>query len=207
MQNQRQSQEELEQKLNKIIEKFEYLKTTQLNDPEAVQSLKKDMEILQSKIHYLKEKIQYQRVEPTEKKRYLLSSAYFSNRMENSVSVMTDVQIEMLEQNICELFYKSQKTRGIRWMDKELFFSLMRKMEVLPYMWGNIYEYRQEDWTIGQHSCQRLIAELELFLEAVEALPQKYRFVKHWVYCPKKIEYKMRAYCILAEYFEYYLIS
>lgn len=115
-------------------------------------------------------------------------------------------RLKKLEWEIHSFF---EKTRGLGhkgMVSKEDFYANMRKIEVLPYLWTKIYELNRKDMMLGTDlSCQKLIDNLEDFIEEAKGLSKKRKVMGKWIYCPKEVEQKMEGYKKLGEYFELYI--
>ncbi|MGX7245404.1 hypothetical protein ACWOC1_11240 [Enterococcus quebecensis] len=115
-------------------------------------------------------------------------------------------RLKKLEWEIHSFF---QQTRGLGhkgMMPKDDFYTNIRKIEVLPYLWASVYEREKKDILLGNElSCNQLVNDLNDFLEEVAVLSKKRKVMGKWIYCPKEVEQKMEGYKRLSEYLEAYL--
>jgi hypothetical protein len=115
-------------------------------------------------------------------------------------------RLKKLEWDIHTFFQKGRGLGHKGMMAKDDFYANIRQIEVLPYLWGSVYEREKKDILLGNElSCQQLIDDLADFLEEVDVLSRKRKVMGKWIYCPKEVEQKMEGYKLLSEYLETYL--
>ena len=115
-------------------------------------------------------------------------------------------QLKKLEWDIHAIFNRDIGIGHRGMVAKETFRTNLKKMDVLPYLWNSVYKKEQRDILLGNDlSCQRLINELNDFLEETKHFAQKRKVMGKWVYCPKEVEQKMEGYKLLNDYLELYL--
>ncbi|MBO0470355.1 hypothetical protein JZO66_07340 [Enterococcus sp. DIV0242_7C1] len=115
-------------------------------------------------------------------------------------------RLKKLEWDIHTYFQKGRSVGHKGMMAKDDFYANIRQIEVLPYLWGTVYEKEKKDILLGNElSCQQLVDDLADFLEEVEVLSRKRKVMGKWIYCPKEVEQKMEGYKLLSEYLETYI--
>ncbi|MGX7201591.1 hypothetical protein BCR22_08825 [Enterococcus plantarum] len=115
-------------------------------------------------------------------------------------------RLKKLEWAIHSFFQQGRGSGHKGMMPKDNFYANIRQIEVLPYLWASVYEREKKDILLGNElSTQRLINELNDFLEEIEVLSKKRKVMGKWIYCPKEVEQKMEGYKLLSEYLETYL--
>lgn len=115
-------------------------------------------------------------------------------------------RLKKLEWDIHSFFQQGRGVGHKGMMPKADFYTNIRKIEVLPYLWASIYEREKKDILLGNElSTQQLINDLNDFLEEVNILSKKRKVMGKWIYCPKEVEQKMEGYKLLSEYLETYL--
>lgn len=115
-------------------------------------------------------------------------------------------RLKKLEWEIHSFF---EKTRGMGhkgMVSKDDFQKNMKEIEGLPSLWTKVYELNKQDLILGTDlSCQKLIADLDVFIPEATGLFKKRRVMGKWIYCPKEVEQKLEGYKRLGEYFELYI--
>ncbi|MCB5951224.1 hypothetical protein LI951_04010 [Enterococcus sp. BWT-B8] len=117
-------------------------------------------------------------------------------------------RLKKLEGEIYSSFKRVKGGIGSRGMvSKEDFYSNIRQIEVLPYLWSTIEtgDEPQDMLLNNELSCQQLVNSVPTFLDEVEELASKRKVMGKWIYCPKEVEQKMEGFKLLNEYFELYL--
>lgn len=115
-------------------------------------------------------------------------------------------RLKKLEWDIHSYFQKGRGLGHKGMMSKDDFYTNIRQIEVLPYLWASVFERERKDILLGNElSCQQLIDDLKDFLEEISILSQKRKVMGKWIYCPKEVEQKMEGYKLLSEYLEIYL--
>ncbi|MBO0474137.1 hypothetical protein JZO86_10540 [Enterococcus ureasiticus] len=141
------------------------------------------------------------------KKSWALDEGYNQNSTDSHDSQGPSLRrLKKLEWDIHSFF---QQGRGIGhkgMMPKDDFYANIRQIEVLPYLWASVYEREKKDILLGNElSSQKLIDDLNDFLEEIDVLSKKRKVMGKWIYCPKEVEQKMEGYKLLSEYLETYL--
>lgn len=115
-------------------------------------------------------------------------------------------RLKKLEWDIHSFFQQGRGMGHKGMMPKADFYTNIRKIEVLPYLWASVYEREKKDILLGNElSTQQLVNDLNDFLEEVNVLSKKRKVMGKWIYCPKEVEQKMEGYKLLSEYLETYL--
>ncbi|MGX7149732.1 hypothetical protein [Enterococcus ureasiticus] len=115
-------------------------------------------------------------------------------------------RLKKLEWDIHSFFQQGRGMGHKGMMPKDDFYANIRQIEVLPYLWASVYEREKKDILLGNElSSQKLIDDLNDFLEEIDVLSKKRKVMGKWIYCPKEVEQKMEGYKLLSEYLETYL--
>lgn len=115
-------------------------------------------------------------------------------------------RLKKLEWDIHSYFQKGRGLGHKGMISKDDFYTNIRQIEVLPYLWASVFERERKDILLGNElSCQQLIDDLKDFLEEISILSQKRKVMGKWIYCPKEVEQKMEGYKLLSEYLDIYL--
>ncbi|MFK4567537.1 hypothetical protein [Enterococcus sp. UD-01] len=129
-----------------------------------------------------------------------------NDKQHSKRDIATLSHLKKLEWDIHALFQVSRGIGHRGMLPKKEFYTSIRKIEVLPYLWLSVFEREKRDILLGNElSCQQLIDALPEFLEEVNEISQKRKVMGKWLYCPKEIEHKIAGYELLSEYFEVYL--
>lgn len=115
-------------------------------------------------------------------------------------------RLKKLEWDIHSFFQQGRGLGHKGMLPKADFYTNIREIEVLPYLWASVYEREKKDILLGNElSTQQLIDDLADFLEEVKVLSKKRKVMGKWIYCPKEVEQKMEGYKLLSEYLETFL--
>lgn len=137
------------------------------------------------------------------------NAIYIDNFKPNDLSLSHEYavkELEKLEEQIPTYFGEANIhliQRGK--IKKEDFYPTLRKIEIVPYLWFNIFRKEKKDILIGNElSCKQLVDELSIFLEEIENTERKKLIRSKWIYFSKEVEQKIEGYKLFSDYLELY---
>lgn len=136
-------------------------------------------------------------------------SIYIDNFKPNDLSLSHEYavkELEKLEEKI-PTYFDDTNIHGIQRgkIKKEDFYPTLRKIEIVPYLWFNIFRKEKKDILIGNMlSCKQLVDELSNFLDEIENTERKKLIRSKWIYFSKEVEQKIEGYKLFSDYLELY---
>ncbi|EOH95833.1 hypothetical protein UAY_03259 [Enterococcus moraviensis ATCC BAA-383] len=180
----------------------------QANRPRATADMGEERPTVTLAIEEMLDRVSEKHPQTTEaKSSWALEEGYDqNNRSAEEAQGPSLRRLKKLEWDIHSLFQLGRGMGHKGMMPKDDFYANIRSIEVLPYLWATVYEREKKDILLGNElSTQKLIDDLNDFLEEVNILSKKRKVMGKWIYCPKEVEQKMEGYKLLSEYLEIYL--
>lgn len=137
------------------------------------------------------------------------NSLYIDNFKPNDLSLSHEYAVKELEKLEAKIpaYFDDTNIHLIQRgkIKKEDFYPTLRKIEIVPYLWFNIFRKEKKDILIGNElSCKQLVDALSSFLDEIENTERKKLIRSKWIYFSKDVEQKIEGYKLFSDYLELY---